>query len=106
MMMMGQDGRATGETLLTVATFKQTLARHNESGVLVEFFLPWHTPPRTSCITQLKAHGPSRTCNESKEEEEEFFLPWHAPPTTAPPVPHALPLTSPARCKNNYLAVM
>jgi len=23
-----------------------------------------------SCITQLKAHGPSRTCNESKEEEE------------------------------------
>ena len=24
-----------------------------------------------SCITQLKAHGPSRTCNESKEEEEE-----------------------------------
>ena len=24
-----------------------------------------------SCITQLKARGPSRTCNESKEEEEE-----------------------------------
>ena len=23
-----------------------------------------------SCITQLKAHGPSRTCNESQEEEE------------------------------------
>ena len=23
-----------------------------------------------SCITQLKAHGPSRTCNESNEEEE------------------------------------
>ena len=23
-----------------------------------------------SCITQLEAHGPSRTCNESKEEEE------------------------------------
>jgi len=23
-----------------------------------------------SCITQIKAHGPSRTCNESKEEEE------------------------------------
>ena len=23
------------------------------------------------CITQLKAHGPSRTCNESKEEEDE-----------------------------------
>jgi len=26
---------------------------------------------RDSCITQLKAQGPSRTCNESKEEEEE-----------------------------------
>ena len=24
-----------------------------------------------SCITQPKAQGPSRTCNESKEEEEE-----------------------------------
>ena len=23
-----------------------------------------------SCITQLKAQGPSRTCNESKEEEK------------------------------------
>ena len=23
-----------------------------------------------SCITQLEAHGPSRTCNESKDEEE------------------------------------
>jgi len=26
------------------------------------------------CITQLKAQGPSRTCNESKEEEEEEDL--------------------------------
>jgi len=26
-----------------------------------------------SCITQLKAQGPSRTCNESKEEEDEAF---------------------------------
>jgi len=24
-----------------------------------------------SCISQLKAQGPSRTCNESKEEEDE-----------------------------------
>ena len=24
-----------------------------------------------SCITQLKAQGPSRTCNEKKEEKEE-----------------------------------
>ena len=27
-----------------------------------------------SCITQLKAQGPSRTCNESKEEEEEDLV--------------------------------
>ena len=26
--------------------------------------------PIDFCITQLKAQGPSRTCNESKEEEE------------------------------------
>ena len=42
--------------------------------------LPWSREPGTeagsylriidSCITQLKAEGPSRTCNESKEEEE------------------------------------
>jgi len=25
-----------------------------------------------SCITQLKDQGPSRTCNESKEEEEVY----------------------------------
>ena len=25
-----------------------------------------------TCITQLQAEGPSRTCNESKEEEEEM----------------------------------
>jgi len=26
-----------------------------------------------SCVTHLKAQGPSRTCNESKEEEEEHL---------------------------------
>jgi len=26
-----------------------------------------------SCITQIKAQGPSRTCDESKEEEEACF---------------------------------
>jgi len=26
--------------------------------------------PIDSCITQLNAQGPSRTCNESKEEDE------------------------------------
>ena len=28
-----------------------------------------------SCITQFKAQGPSRTCNESKEEEEVGRIP-------------------------------
>ena len=31
-----------------------------------------------SCITQLKARGPSRTCNESKEEEGEAPVPLGA----------------------------
>ena len=34
-----------------------------------------------SCITQLKAQGPSRTCNESEEEEEEGLpIPIRGPP--------------------------
>ena len=41
-----------------------------------------------SCVTQLKAQGPSRTCNESKEEEEEYrkepLLPES--PSAFPPV--------------------
>jgi len=40
-----------------------------------------------SCITQLKAQGPSRTCNESKEEEEEeeaqVKCVWNSPQHTA-----------------------
>ena len=32
-----------------------------------------------SCITQLKAQGPSRTCNERKEEEEEEVSKLSAP---------------------------
>ena len=31
----------------------------------------WPGTTSASCITQLKAQGPSRTCNASKEEEEE-----------------------------------
>ena len=36
------------------------------------------------CITQLKAQGPSTTCNESKEEEEEEEEGRVAPHRTAP----------------------
>ena len=40
-----------------------------------------------SCITQLKVQGPSRTCNESKEEEEEAR--WRqAESPTRPPSDH------------------
>jgi len=37
-----------------------------------------------SCITQLKARGPSRTCNESKEEEEGKLLPASSLGTDCP----------------------
>ena len=42
-----------------------------------------------SCITQRKAHGPSRTCNESKEEEEAAPMePNVSPPRrVSPPIP-------------------
>jgi len=30
----------------------------------------WYLRLTDSCITQIKAQGPSRTCNESKEEEK------------------------------------
>jgi len=41
-----------------------------------------------SCITQLKAQGPSRTCNESKEEEEEegLAVSGDTPPCKVTPV--------------------
>ena len=35
----------------------------------------FQSPGLDSCITQLKPQGPSRTCNESKEEEEESGFP-------------------------------
>ena len=38
-----------------------------------------------SCITQLKAQGPSRTCNESKEEEEGVTHMGHEVPNELDP---------------------
>jgi len=35
-----------------------------------------------SCVTQLKVKGPSGTCNESKEEEEEEVGLTHVGPQT------------------------
>ena len=40
-----------------------------------------------SCITQLKAQGPSRTCNESKEEEEDTSMLKRMPAAGALPPP-------------------
>jgi len=37
--------------------------------------------PIDSCITQIKAQGPSSTCNESKEEEEGVVEPQTPNPT-------------------------
>ena len=37
-----------------------------------------------SCITQLKAQGPSRTCNESKEEEEASRVLMFVPAALSP----------------------
>jgi len=45
-----------------------------------------------SCITQLKAQGPSRTCNESKEEEEETWVFW--------PHPHDVVFSSYLGCRS------
>ena len=36
----------------------------------------WHLRLIDSCSTQLKSQGPSRICNESKEEEEEDSEVW------------------------------
>ena len=67
---------------------KQSAALHREPGSASETKLPGDhftemcSGSKTvaylrlidSCITQLKAQGPSRTCNESKEEEEEASI--------------------------------
>ena len=48
---------------------------------------PRHVRLIDSCITQLKAQGPSKACNESKEEEEAWGTntsrPRHRPRTLA-----------------------
>ena len=43
-----------------------------------------HLRLRDSWITQLKAQGPSRTCNESKAEEEEESISLSAGATPCP----------------------
>ena len=43
-----------------------------------------------SFITQLKAQGPSRTCTESKEEEEEVRYTLNPQPSTLNPQPSTL----------------
>ena len=57
----------TRATALAVTSVSDTLSRFRflrfrESGSYLRLI---------DCVSQLKAQGPSRTCNESKEEEEE-----------------------------------
>ena len=72
-----------GQTLATVSTFENHCLEgkltfgdpFEDSGVTGGLVGAWfrfaYLRLIDSCITQLKAQGPSRTCNESKEEEEE-----------------------------------
>jgi len=82
MMMMMNDGHAPSLALTLTprssALSPQPSALHPPPSTIN----PHHSPRNSlsylrlidSCITQLKAQGPSRTCNESKEEEEEEEL--------------------------------
>ena len=46
---------------------------NSETSRIFVFFITSHLRLIDSCITQLQAQGPSRTGNESKEEEEEGY---------------------------------
>ena len=77
-------------------------ARHHRLGVLTLLVPPHHLEAGSylrlidSCITQLKAQGPSRTCNERKGEEKKHHLPspeslqgYLAHKKVTPPRPYA-----------------
>jgi len=49
---------------------------NSETSRIFVFFITSHLRLIDSCITQLQAQGPSRTGNESKEEEE-VAPGWH-----------------------------
>jgi len=57
------EGGAEEEGVGRVVSQRPTEQRAAEAGSYLRLI--------DSCITQSKAQGPSRTCNESKEEEEE-----------------------------------
>ena len=67
-----------GSCITNSAQIRQSRPDYCQEGL--GFLWIWNERPRVwpfpdadrtcSCITQLKAQGPSRTCNESKEEEE------------------------------------
>ena len=67
----GEDGLGR-EALSTLQHFLDVQVRpatHNRGVVVIEAGSCLRL--KDSCFTQLKAQGPSGTCNESKEEEEE-----------------------------------
>jgi len=60
-----------------------------------------------SCITQLKAQGPSRTCNESKEEEGVSVTCSQISakrPTSDPPKVRRRSESMPNRCDRQFVA--
>ena len=51
------------KTIYQTLKFSRVMCSGSEAGSFLTLMNP--------CITQLEAQGPSRTCNESKEEREE-----------------------------------
>jgi len=74
--------------------FRSALSRAD-----VHKVLPTYLRLIDSCINQLKAQGPSRTCNESKEEEEEqqgtTFARYYLPSALRSAAP------TPTRCQHH-----
>jgi len=58
----------------------ETLVLHRVAMLVPAGFGVWGVD---FCITQLKAQGPSRTCNESKEEEEGVWGVGCGPPRSS-----------------------
>ena len=56
--------RGSASPLGGVRGFHKEMCCGNEAGSYLRLI--------DSCFTQIKAQGPSRTCHESKDEEEEF----------------------------------
>ena len=61
-----EDGHSLNTRLPPWGAWSDVMCSGSEAGSYLRFI--------DSCITQLKAQEPSRTCNESKEEDEDEVL--------------------------------